>query len=54
VELYRDDEVTLSQQIVWLKLLLERTGTVSDLEKERIKGRLTMFDHLWEENALLG
>ncbi len=49
-ELYRDDEVTLAQQFIWMELLLERTGTVSDLEKEQIKERLDMFDELWEKS----
>jgi hypothetical protein len=49
-ELYRDDEATLAQQFIWLKLLLERTDTVTPLEKEQIKERLTVFDQLWEES----
>ena len=53
VELYQDDEATLSQQIIWLKLLLERTGTVTDLEKERIRGRLNMFEQLFEESPMI-
>jgi len=53
VELYREDEVSLSQQIVWLKLLLERTDTVPPLEKAKIKERLSMFDQLFEESPLI-
>jgi hypothetical protein len=53
VELYRDDEVTLSQQLTWLKLLLERTDTVPPLEKGQIKERLTMFDQLFEESPMI-
>jgi len=53
VELYREDEVALSQQIVWLKLLLERTDTVPPLEKEKIKERLSMFDQLFEESPMI-
>lgn len=49
-ELYREDEVTLSQQIVWLELLLERTETIPQLDKERIRERLKMYDRLWEDN----
>jgi len=53
-ELYRDDEVTLSQQIVWLKLLLERTDTIPSIEeKERIEKRLSMFDQLFEESPMI-
>jgi hypothetical protein len=32
-ELYRDDEITLAQQFTWMKILLERTSTVTSLEK---------------------
>jgi hypothetical protein len=49
-ELYRDDEVTLAQQFVWMKLLLERTDTIPPLEKGKIQERVAMFDKLWEES----
>jgi hypothetical protein len=52
-ELYRDDEVTLSKQIVWLKLLLERTDTVTGIEKEQMKERLSMLDQLFEESPMI-
>jgi hypothetical protein len=52
-ELYRDDEVTLGQQFIWMQLLLERTGTVPVLEKEQIKERLAMFDQLFEESPMI-
>ena len=42
--------MTLAQQFVWLKLLLERTDTVPPLEKGKIQERLVMFDKLWEES----
>ncbi len=50
IALYRSDEVTLSQQLIWMELLLERTDTVPEPEKEDIRRRLTMYDPLWEEN----
>ena len=49
-ELYRDDEVTLSQQYVWMKLLLDRTETIDLPEKARIQEELKMYDRLWTEN----
>ena len=49
-ELYHDDEATLSQQFVWIQLLLERTHTIEPLEKSKIQERLNMFDQLWEES----
>jgi predicted transposase YdaD len=52
-ELYRDDEVTLAQQFIWLQLLLERTDTISNLEKVQVKERLSMFDQLFEESPMI-
>jgi hypothetical protein len=49
-ELYREDEVTLAQQIIWMELLLERTDTVPLSEKRGIKEELKVYDPLWEEN----
>jgi len=49
-ELYRDDEVTLAQQFVWMELLVERTDTISAQDKRKIQERLDMYDRLWEEN----
>jgi predicted transposase YdaD len=48
--LYREDEVSLSQQFVWMNLLLERTDTIALEEKQKIKERLKMYDPLWEEH----
>jgi hypothetical protein len=49
-ELYREDEVSLSQQFVWMQLLLERTDTISPQEKEKIQEALKMYDSLWNEH----
>ena len=49
-ELYRDDEVSLTQQYTWMMLLLERTDTIGSLEKEKIQEYFTMFDQLWDES----
>jgi len=48
--LYQEDEVTLSQQIVWLELFLERTDTIPPLEKSEIQENLKVYDLLWLEN----
>jgi len=48
-ELYRDDEVTLAQQLVWMELLLGRTDTVPIQEKEKIRRNMKMYDPSWEE-----
>jgi hypothetical protein len=50
-ELYREDEVTLAQQIIWMELLLERTDTVPLPEKKGIQEELKVYDPLWEENS---
>jgi hypothetical protein len=47
-ELYRDDQATLAQQLIWMQLLLERTDTVPDVEKEKIEEMLDFFEELWE------
>ena len=49
-ELYRDDEVSLSQQFIWMELLLERTDTISSLEKVQIQEKIKMYDPLWDEH----
>ncbi|HZO72171.1 MAG TPA: hypothetical protein VFB60_08200 [Ktedonobacteraceae bacterium] len=49
-KLYKDDEVTLAQQLVWMELLLARTDTVPVEEKEKIRRSIKMYDPLWEEH----
>jgi hypothetical protein len=41
-ELYREDQVSLAQQFSWMSILLERTSTITDLEKSRIEERLSI------------
>jgi hypothetical protein len=53
VELYRDDVATLSQQFVLIQLLLERSSTLTRVKKKQIKGRLTMFEQLFEESPMI-
>ncbi len=48
--LYREDEITLSQQLIWMEIFLERTDTVPQSEKYKIQEKLDMYDKLWEEN----
>ncbi len=48
--LYREDEVSLAQQFVWMELLLERTDTISALEKVKIQEQIKMYDPLWDEH----
>ncbi len=49
-DLYKDDEVSLSQQFVWMELLLERTDTISSLEKVQIQEKIKMYDPLWDKH----
>lgn len=49
-ELYREDEVSLAQQFVWMELLLERTDTISSLEKVKAQEKIKMYDPLWDEH----
>src|SRR6266436_7861175 len=48
--LYREDEVKLADQLVWMSLLLERTDTIPPREKSEIERHLHMYDQLWEES----
>ncbi len=48
--LYRDDEVTLSQQLVWMELLLERTTLIDARDNVDIQEVLRMYDPLWDEH----
>jgi len=48
--LYREDEITLAQQFIWMQLLLARTDTISPEEKNKIQEQLSMYDRLWEDN----
>jgi hypothetical protein len=48
--LYREDEVSLSQQFIWMELLLERTTTITAEEKAKIQEGIKMYDPLWEEH----
>jgi len=48
--LYREDEVSLAQQFIWMELLLERTDTISSLEKVKIQEKIKMYDPLWDDH----
>lgn len=49
-ELYRDSTVTLSQQFVWMQLMLERTDTIPPDEKQEVYDQLKTYDPLWENH----
>ena len=52
-ERYRDDRATLAEQFIWMQLCLDRTKTIKLSEKIDIRGRLNMFDLLWEESPVI-
>lgn len=49
-EIYQDDVVPLSQQYIWINLLLERTTTISRSEKGEIFKELSMYEALWDQS----
>src|SRR5439155_9602420 len=49
-EMYRHDQTTLSQQFVWMQLLLERSDILPLPEKVKVKEQFTMYDPLWENH----
>src|SRR5205823_3336233 len=51
--LYRNDEVSLAQQFVWMNLLLERTTTIAPAEKVAIRRELSMYERLLKENPAI-
>src|SRR5205809_5114438 len=49
-EAFRHDQTTLSQQFVWMQLLLERSDILPLPEKVKVKEQFTMYDPLWEDH----
>ena len=52
-ELYQVDKAKLSDAIVWMRLLLGRSDTVSYSEKMQIEKRFSMYDELWDNNPIV-
>lgn len=52
-EIHRDDKETLHQQYTCIQVLLNRTRTITRAEKVKIKGRLHMFQELFDESPLI-
>ncbi len=49
-EFYGEDTGSLSERFVAMRLILDRTTTISEKEKQKIRRRLMEYDPLWEEN----
>jgi hypothetical protein len=47
--LHGDDEATLAQQYAWMQILLARTETIDETEKERIAETMYNYDPLLEK-----
>jgi predicted transposase YdaD len=52
-QIYQVDKAKLSDAIVWMRLLLGRSNTVSSPEKEQVEKRLSMYDDLWDNNPMV-
>lgn len=52
-EAYCEDQNELADMFVFMMILLERTDTVSSVEKEKIKEALKMYHRLWEESPMV-
>src|SRR5437764_508633 len=49
-EFYGEDTGSLSEQFVAMRLILDRTTTIRERQKQKIRRRLMEYDPLWEEN----
>ncbi len=52
-EVYRDDPATLGDFFAYMLILLERTGTMTPLEKVKTREALSMYDNLWDQSAII-
>jgi hypothetical protein len=50
VEYYGEDTTKLSNELLWMGILLQRSEIVSIEDKERIAARLKMYDYLFEND----
>ncbi|GHO92996.1 hypothetical protein KSF_030440 [Reticulibacter mediterranei] len=52
-EVYHDDAATLGDFFAYMLILLERTGTMTQLEKAKTREALSMYDNLWDQSAII-
>jgi hypothetical protein len=52
-EVYHDDPATLGDFFAYMLILLERTGTMTQLEKAKTREALSMYDNLWDQSAII-
>src|SRR5579864_4021369 len=53
IEIYRDEKTTLAEQLVWMRVLLDRTTIIKRVKKEQIKERLKMFEQLFDQSPFI-
>ncbi len=53
VEVYRGDEETLGDFFAYMIILMERSGTMTPLEKRKTKEVLSMYNNLWDQSPII-
>lgn len=53
VQYYQDNETKLGFRLLWFKIFLERTTTVSPEEKRKVEERLDTLDQLLEQSSFV-
>ncbi len=49
-EYYKENEIMVARQFVWMGIMLRRSDTISPADKVRIQKELRMYDKLWDED----
>jgi predicted transposase YdaD len=52
-EVYREDEKTLGDFFAYMIVLLERSSTMTSLEKKKTKEVLSMYNSLWDQSPII-
>ena len=47
---YREETTKLYQQLIWMEILMRRSGAMSAEAKETVYRRLSMFERIWDED----
>lgn len=53
VQVYRHDEETLGDFFAYMVVLLERSSTMTRLEKQKTKEVLNMYNNLWDQSPII-
>lgn len=49
-EYYKENEIMVARQFVWMGIMLRRSDTISPQDKARMQKELRMYDKLWDED----